>query len=275
MQAFDFRSDPVRFLFGAAEFGDANLFAVGIVGGQSFGRQERRFFVVRNHFAGYAQDSRCRAVILRQRGDEAAHPVGKILVGDSAEALQENRETTEGSSAKTVDGLIVIADRDDISAVAGEQPEQLELNDVGVLEFVHQDVTKLIAHTLQKRGIRSQQLHRLHQLRTEGKQVSLAQQSFADAVNARELVLAGQFFLFKFPHIRIEQFSPLKVCLPRLVNVKLVIIGRDHLVLAARKELTEIVQEFTRRRQPPEMFQVKLGHVAPQQDPVVDVLKYF
>ena len=148
VQALDFRSDPVRFLFGAAKFRNTNLFAVGILGGQSFGRQQRRFFVVRNHFARHAQDSRCGAVILCQWRDEPADSVGKIFIRNSAEALQENREAAEGSAAETIDGLVVVTDRNDISTVAGQQPEQLELDDVGVLEFVHQNVTKLIAHTL-------------------------------------------------------------------------------------------------------------------------------
>ena len=115
----------MRFLFGAAEFSDANLFAVGIVGGQSFGRQQRRFFVVRNHFARHAQDSGGGAVILCQWRDEPADSVGEILLRDSAETLQENREAAEGSAAETIDGLVVVTDRNDVSAIAGQQPKEL------------------------------------------------------------------------------------------------------------------------------------------------------
>ncbi len=55
-------------------------------------------------------------------------------------------EAAEGRAAEAVDRLIVVADGDDVAAFAGEQPEQFELGDVGILKFVHQDVAVLVLH---------------------------------------------------------------------------------------------------------------------------------
>ncbi len=79
----------MRFFFRRAEFDHANFFAFAIFGGQGFGRKQRRFFVVLDHFAGDAQDALGRAVILRQRDQEFLRGRAEFGVGDAAEALQK------------------------------------------------------------------------------------------------------------------------------------------------------------------------------------------
>ena len=115
----------------------------------------------------------------------------------------------------------------------------------------------------------------MHQLRAEGEQVALAQQSFAHAVNARKFFPASQFFFFESARVGFEQFSTLEIGLPRFVDVRLVVIGGNQFILAARKELSKIVEELAGLRQASEVFQVELGHVTAQQDPVVDVFEHF
>ena len=156
---------------------------------------------------------------------------------------------------------------------AGKQPEQLELRDVGILKFVHQDVAILFAHLIEQRRVVSQQLHRLQYLRAKRVEVALAKQPFAHAVDARKLFLPGHF-LFRYLHgIRIESSLARLVLSAQSFDVSLIIIGRDQLVLAARKKRNEIAQEFSRLGQAPEMNQPQLGNVAAQQDPVVDVVE--
>src|SRR4029077_4283878 len=71
--ARNFRRNPMRFPFGADEFSEANLLTVRVFGDQSLVRQQRRFFIVSDYFAGYPQDSGSRAIILRERRDKLAN----------------------------------------------------------------------------------------------------------------------------------------------------------------------------------------------------------
>ena len=64
VQADNFGSDPLGFFFGRAEFNHANFFTFAIFSGQRFRRQQRRFFIVLNDFAGDAEDALGGAVIL-------------------------------------------------------------------------------------------------------------------------------------------------------------------------------------------------------------------
>ena len=57
VQPLDFGSDPMRFLLGRAEFCNADFFAFAIFRRQRLGWQQRRFFVVLDHFAGHAQNA--------------------------------------------------------------------------------------------------------------------------------------------------------------------------------------------------------------------------
>ena len=63
-------------------------------------------------------------------------------------------------AAPGVDGLVVVADRGEHAALAGEQLHQLVLAGIGVLVFVDQQVAQLVLPRLQHLGIAAQQLHR-------------------------------------------------------------------------------------------------------------------
>ena len=48
-------------------------------------------------------------------------------------------EGVAGGAAELIDGLIGIADGEDVGLLAGEQAGQFDLRDVGVLELVDED----------------------------------------------------------------------------------------------------------------------------------------
>src|SRR5580704_9774927 len=153
MQPDNFGSDPLRLFFGSAKFDHADFFAFPVFSGEGFGWEQGRFFVVLDDFTSDAQDALGGAVILGQRDQEFLRTRTKFSVGDAAKALQEYSETAEGRAAETIDGLIVVADRNDVAAVARKQPKQLELGNIGVLKFIHQNVAVFILNLLAQRAV--------------------------------------------------------------------------------------------------------------------------
>src|ERR1700751_3842718 len=93
----------------------------------------------RGHLGGGAQDAPGRPVVVDQRLHKSGGPCA-IAARNAREALQENSEAPERSAAKAVYRLRVIADGDDIAMLPRQLPEQLDLSDVGILKFIHQDV---------------------------------------------------------------------------------------------------------------------------------------
>ncbi len=60
----------------------------------------------------------------------------------ACEALKEKLEAAERGTAESVDGLIIVADNDDVAWFRAQEMQQFELRDVGVLEFIHEDVSE-------------------------------------------------------------------------------------------------------------------------------------
>ena len=277
VQPLDFGRHPVRLFAKCGEFHDADFFALGIVGGQILRRQQGRRLVVQNHLARDAQYPPRRAVVFRERDEVLFQglvcPQSRGRLAGAAEFPEKNREAAEGRAAKPVDRLVMVADRDDIAVAAREQPEQLELRDIRVLKFVDEDVAVLRAHALEQFGVGLQQFNGLQQLRAEGVQVALAQQPLAHAVDARQLLLLGQLFFGDGACVGLERGFLRLVFAALLVDVLLVVVGRDELVLAAREKCLEVAQEFGWFGEAPENLEVELGHIAPQQNAVVDVVE--
>ena len=58
----------------------------------------------------------------------------------------------------------MIAHRDDVPMPSREQPQQLDLDDIRILELVHQHIAIALPQPFQQFGIGLQPLHRLQQL---------------------------------------------------------------------------------------------------------------
>ena len=152
VQALDFRGDPTRFLLRRREFDDADFFAVGLVRQQLLLGNERRVVDEAGDLRGRAQNARRGAVIIHQRLDKARR-AGGIAARNAGKALEEDREASKRGAAEPVDGLRAIAYGDHVAMVRRQFPEQLDLRDVGVLEFVHQNVSVARAQRVAKSEI--------------------------------------------------------------------------------------------------------------------------
>ena len=53
--------------------------------------------------------------------------------------MLKQRKRSTGSPTKAVDGLIRIANREDVSLFASEILKQIHLGEIGILKFVHQN----------------------------------------------------------------------------------------------------------------------------------------
>jgi len=193
MHPLDLRRCPPGFLGRRAELHHAHFFSFPILRFQLLQRKQRRLFVVANHGVGHVQNSFGGAVILRKRSEEflrrSAHPG----LANLAESLQEDREAAVGRSAKAINRLVVVAHRHDVAMVARQQPQQLDLRDVRVLEFVDQDVSIPLLQFRPQACVASQQFHSLQQHRAKCQQIALAQEPVAHSIDACQLFLPRQF----------------------------------------------------------------------------------
>ena len=107
---------------------------------------------------------------------------------------------------------------------SGQQPEQFELRDVGILKFVDENVAVLLPHLLEQGLIAAQQFHRLQNLRAKRVQVALAQQALAHAVDAREFFLPGDFLFGDLQRVGLERGFARVVLSAQVFDVALVIV---------------------------------------------------
>ena len=157
--------------------------------------------------------------------------------------------------------------------LASQQPQQFELRDVGVLEFIHQDVAAAIAELLEQLAVGSQELNRLEQLRAEGQQVALAQQGVAGPIDTGNFLLPREFFFAQALFVGLEPRFLALVSLCELVGVALVILRSDQLILTARKELHEVAQELAGLGQAAIAVELEQWQIPAEQDPVVNVVE--
>ena len=136
-----------------------------------------------------------------------------------------------------------------------ELPEQFDLGDVSVLEFVHQDVAIARAERRGYVEIAAQQMDGFEQLHTEREQVPIAQQPVAGSISPGDLPLF-RYPLFAQPLFVLQKCVFLsRILVGQRFDIPLVIVRRNQFILAAREELHEVAQELPRFRQPPIAFQ--------------------
>ena len=163
MQPLDFAGHPLRFGDVRRVRDDPHLVAVVAHGRERVLRNIDRFFIVADRLARDAQDSSGRAVVQRERPQQFGAP-GR---GPRGEAIQKNREASEGRPAEAVNGLPVIADHHQVGTFSAQLPEQFELGDVRVLEFIDQNVTIARAKFFAQRIVLAEPQDGVHDLRAE------------------------------------------------------------------------------------------------------------
>ncbi len=163
----------------------------------------------------------------------------------------------------------MIADHDQVGALAAELPEKFELRDVGVLEFVDQDVAVARAQGVAQGVIVAEAHDGVHDLRAEGQQLAVAQQQVAGAVGARDFQQLGDFLVADGAFGFVQRAADAAKAFRLLVGIALVIVRGNQFVLAAREKIHEVAQELSGLGEAPEVVELEQGQVAAQQDPVV------
>ena len=156
----------------------------------------------------------------------------------------------------------MIADHNQVGTLASEKPEQFELRDVRVLEFIDQDVTVARAERLPQGGIIAQPHDGVHDLRSERQQLAVAQQQVAGAIGPRDFQKLGDFLVadaaLVFGHRAADAAKTFRL----LVRIALVVVRRDQFILTAREKIHEVAEKLPWFREPPEVFELQQRQVA-------------
>src|SRR5712672_1919084 len=271
VNSLQFAGNPAGFVLRRSQLDDANFLALGLVGAENFLGEIRADRVLADDLRSDAQDIRSGAVIFSQADTE---PGGVLTFAPAGKAFQEQLKAAERSAAKAIDGLIVVADRENILGIIDQQLEQAQLCDVSVLKFVNENVTKAILQRGAEGGVGLQQTDCSGDQSSEGRALLFPQQLFAGAVGAINLLFAGDGF-FAFRERVGVQFGAFVLKLRgELVDVSLIIVRRDQLILATREKLHEIVQELPGLGQAAVTIELQPRKIAAQQNPMIELVQH-
>ncbi len=103
----------------------------------------------------------------------------------------EAEDVAERRSPEPVDRLVVVADDGDIAVVRGQQPDELPLRVVRVLELVHQDVPIPTPLLVEDRRVIPQEPEREADLVAEVEPIAAAHEALVGGVGRRQLGLVG------------------------------------------------------------------------------------
>src|SRR5712672_2439204 len=271
VDTLQFAGNPAGFVFRRSQLDDANLLAFRLVGAKNFLGEIRADRVLADDLGGDTQNIRSGAVIFSKAD---AEPGGVLPFAPVGKTFQEQLKASKRRTAKAVDGLIVVADRENILGIIDQQLQQAELGDVGVLKFVNENVTKAILQRGAEGGVALQQTDCSGDQSSEGRALLFAQQLFAGAIGASNLLFAGDGF-FAFRERVGVQFGAFVLKLRgELVDVSLIIVRRDQLILATREKLHEIVQELPGLGQAAVTIELQPRKIAAQQNPMVELVQH-
>ncbi len=219
-------------------------------------REHRRIFVDQGE--GAAQDRRGGAAILLEHD---SFGVGEVAV--------EQFEGRAGCSAKAIDGLVGIADGEDVSVRAGQAGQNLDLGEVGVLKFVGQDEAGAGTRLGQNIFIAMQQGMRARDHVAEGAEILFLQPALHGGEDAGDLAAAAQNLgiledVLGFHDARHGNFAAFQA-----LDVSRVFFGRDQFVVAAADELQQVVQELGNVGGADVVLEMQLANAAAQVDPEI------
>ena len=182
--------------------------------------------------AGDIEDRLSGAVVLLQHHD--------LQLGEVA---LEVAQVTDVGLAPAVDRLILVADHADVAVAGAEQPHQLVLGDVGVLELVHHQMAVAVLVPGQ-------------QVRRATKHLDNVPQEIIEV----EAVVLGQQLL-------VAREDPPDRVLPGAIGLPDVLLDRDKLALGRRDGRKD------RARRVPLVVKLQVVHRLPEQAELVGVVQ--
>src|SRR5579864_3480803 len=233
-----FADDPVRFVMFVFQFDDADFLAFLLVGAEHFLREVRAYGVLPDDLRGYAQDVRRGAVILDQRNAKLCRVLPFAPAG---KALEKKFEAAERRAAEAVNGLVIVADGDDVLSVPCQQFEEPKLRDVGVLKFIDEDVAIFFLKRAPQLGVGFEKLDGAGDERAERNALFFTHQFVAGAVRAGDLSLQRDFFGALFENVFIEAAAVDFKLGGKSLGVAKIVVAGNKFVLAARKKINEVV----------------------------------
>src|SRR5882762_7125633 len=201
VNSLQFAGNPAGFVFRRSQLDDANLLAFRLVGAENFLGEIRADRVLADDLGGDTQNIGSGAVIFSKAD---AEPGGVLTFAPAGKTFQEELKASKRRAAKAVDGLIVVADRENILGIIDQQLQQAELRDVGVLKFVNENITKAILQRGAEGGVALQQSDCSGDQSSEGRALLFAQEFFAGAVGTGDFLFARYGFLAFGERIGIE-----------------------------------------------------------------------
>ena len=221
--------------------------------------------VVADEPVGGLEDRRPRPVVLPQHDDPGL-----------AVALAELEDVADRGAAELVDRLVVVAHHGHVAVPLGDQGDQLGLGPVGVLELVHEHVLEPPLDGLASGRRLAQQPQRQRHLVAEVDRAVRRQERLVAGIRAGELRLTPGV-LGQGGHgvaIRLRGRRPRRLDGPRLLRdlrgqpagVGEVRLGRDVLVLGAREQRREGVEEPRRVAERAVLVELELEHALAQED---------
>ena len=211
---------------------------------------------------GAAQDRRSRAPILFEH-----HPLG---VGKMAVKQFECRTRC---SAKTVDGLIGIADGKDVSFRASQAGENLDLGEVGVLKFVGENETGLRPRFGQNRFVVVQQCMRSRDHVAEGTEILFLQPALHRREHAGDLAAAAQNLLVLECDFRLHNTWDRDFLAFEAIHVLGVFFRRDQFVVTAADKIEQIVQKLADVGGADVVLEMQFANAAAKVDPEIFVVE--
>src|SRR5579862_7566252 len=187
--------------------------------------------------------------------------------------MLKDGEGCAGSAAEAIDGLIGIADGEDIAFFASESLHDLDLCEVGILKFVKEDKARRPPLVGKNRAVVLQQIEGASNLLGERAYVPLLQHTFHSGENPRDLLtaavnvsLAKSLHIFRFADPGDGHFAA-----THLADEFRIFRGSDQLILATAHEVEEIEKKLCGIRGFDEILEIEFAEMAAKENPEISV----
>src|SRR5437870_2539261 len=179
-----------------------------------------------------------------------------------------------GGATKTVNGLIRIAYGENVSLVARELPKNLDLREVGVLEFVNQDEAGPGALAQHEFWIGQEEFIGARDHVAEGAEVLFSQHPFYRGEYRRDLTAAAQHFLIRNLIFRLSNPRDGQLASAELGDIIRVLVRAHQFVLTAPHEVQKVVEKLADVGGTDEKIQMEFADALAQINPKILVVEH-
>ena len=176
-------------------------------------------------------------------------------------------------SPETVNGLVGIADGEEVALVSGEHLEDLHLREVCVLKFVHQDEAGLLAFLAEYRRV-LEQMEGAGDHVAEAAQVFFPQHALDGGENLRDLAASPQPFLFPQGMVRLAHAGDAQLAALQALDILRVPLRAHQFVVAAAREVEQIGEKLGDVGGAHKIVQAQFANAFAQIDPKVLVVEH-